>query len=149
MPLFEKQVELNTTAQELFDFLIRPENVLKINPKEMQMNFLDVPDVLEEDSELEVELLGFGIPQRVKQQITDFNNPTLIEISQIEGPLSKWIHQHEISEGPNGGVTLTERIDFEPPGGMIGMMITADKIMGYLNKGFSHRHDSLSDLYLD
>lgn len=147
MPLFEQSVSVNTSAEELFDFLIRPQNVLKINPPEMQMNLINVPEVLENDSKLNVELLGFGIPQRVVQQVTEFTSPSMFTVSQIEGPLSKWSHSHHFDGGAEGNVTLTERIDFEPPGGMIGFVITADKIKEYLEKGFAHRHVALKELF--
>ena len=44
---------------------------------------------------------------------------------------------------PDGTVLVTDRIEFEPPGGLLGMMLTADRLSSTLNKGLLHRHNAL------
>ena len=147
MPLFGKSVTVNTSIEELFNFMIRPANVMKINPPELKMNLIDVPEVLNENSVMKVDLLGFGIPQRVIYEITEFTTPTSFTMTQKEGPVQKWIQYHQLELVNPETTILTERIDFEPPGGMLGFMITADKIHKYLDQGIGHRQAKLQDVF--
>jgi ligand-binding SRPBCC domain-containing protein len=43
-------------------------------------------------------------------------------------------------------VEIIDKIEFEPPGGILGFMITADKIHESLEAGFYHRHQQLKKL---
>ncbi|MEZ6045014.1 MAG: hypothetical protein R3C11_05425 [Planctomycetaceae bacterium] len=147
MPIFEKSVTVNTPIEELFDFMIRPTKVMQINPPELKMNLLDVPEVLDGNSIMKVDLLGFGIPQRVIYEITEFNSPTRFTMAQTEGPVAKWIQSHDFTLVNPEVTILTERIDFDPPGGMLGFMLTADRIKDSLAKAYDHRHQELQKIF--
>ncbi|QDU80826.1 hypothetical protein Pla110_25610 [Polystyrenella longa] len=147
MPVFEKSVTVNTSIENLFNFMIRPANVMEINPPEMKMNLIEVPEVLDANSIMKVDLLGFGIPQRVIYEITEFSTPTSFTMTQKEGPVQKWIQYHQFELINPETTILTERIDFEPPGGMLGFMITADRIKKSLDEGIGHRQSKLQQLF--
>jgi hypothetical protein len=40
-------------------------------------------------------------------------------------------------------VTLINRIEFEPPGGLLGFLVTEDKILETLDDGFDFRRTAL------
>ena len=42
-----------------------------------------------------------------------------------------------------GGVRVTDRITFAPPGGMLGLLVNERKIRESLEEGFGHRHHEL------
>lgn len=145
MPQFQAQVALTCTPEQVFEFLIRPANALMISPPETALNYVDVPEVLELGSRLEFDLGGFGPPQRITHEVTVFESPRLFTESQVTGPLEKWVHQH-IVEVHEQGAQLTDLIEFEPPGGMIGFLVTADRIHESLQTGFAHRHEEMKKM---
>lgn len=142
MPQFSSSVLIDCPQEKVFDFLTRTENSLAISPPDMAMRYLDVPETLSLGSKVEFELGGFGVPQRVHHEVSAFDRPRLFTESQVTGPLRQWVHQH-ILEAQGDKTLLTDQIEFEPPGGMIGFLITADRIMESLQKGFAHRHAEL------
>ena len=56
------------------------------------------------------------------------------------------MHQHLLEEGPAGHVVSIDRIDFEPPGGLIGFLVTKRKIIDQLEGIFEHRHRQMRKL---
>ncbi|MEE3285727.1 MAG: hypothetical protein VX311_14190, partial [Planctomycetota bacterium] len=75
MPTFEARVALATTAETLFDFIVRPANLLEIMPSSTPLEVIDGPERLELGSELVVDLDGFGPTQRLAYEVTDFDEP--------------------------------------------------------------------------
>ena len=145
MPEFKAQVVLACPQVEVFEFLIRPANVLMISPPETALNYIDVPEVVELGSKIEFELGGFGPPQRIVHEITAFESPEMFEESQVSGPLGEWGHKHSI-EPHDEGAHLTDLIEFEPPGGIAGFLVTADRILESLQTSFGHRHQEMKKM---
>jgi ligand-binding SRPBCC domain-containing protein len=145
MPQFEAKVKVSRPPAEVFDFIIRPANILLISPPETALNYIDSPEAVSEGSVVEFELGGFGPPQRITHEITDFESPSRFTETQISGPLQMWVHRHEF-QACEEGTLVVDQIEFEPPGGMIGFLVTADRILESLKKNFSHRHSELKRL---
>lgn len=143
---FETSLLLNCTAETVFDFLVRPANVLKISPPEMQVSFFQPPEVLELGSRIEFEVRGYGQAQQMIHEITQIEVPTGFTEQQVKGPMKHWIHEHVFESAGDGGITVIDRIEFEPPGGLLGFLLTESRIVGSLQSGFAHRHRQLKQL---
>lgn len=143
MALFEAEVKVDCSSETVFDFLIRPANIESISPSAMPIKFLNAPEIFEQGSRLEFELGGFGPPQRVTHEITEFERPTGFTETLTAGPLPRFVHQHEIRPDDSGGTVVIDRIEFEPPGGLIGTLITEQRLMDSFKKAFQQRHESL------
>lgn len=57
----------------------------------------------------------------------------------IKGPLGSWIHDY-LLEPAEHGVTLVNKIAFAPPGGMLGMILTEQRLRDQLEEGYHHRN---------
>lgn len=144
MALFESSVTIECDAVTVFEFLIRPENLLRVLPPDSGLNYTNVPEQLELGSILEYELHGIGPVQHVKQEVTRFDHPYRFVESQVRGPLKEFEHDHLIEPlDGDGVVTVIDRITFLPPGGMAGFLITEDRIREKFRTGFEHRHQEL------
>lgn len=143
MASFETVLTLNCAGEMVFDFLIQPANVLKILPPEAGVNYLDVPERLELGSRLEFELTGIGPVQRVIHEVIEFRHPQRFTEKQVKGPLKRFEHQHIVESADNGKIRIIDRIEFEPPGGLAGFLITETRILDSLEEGFDHRHREL------
>ncbi len=146
MALFEASIEIARAPADVFDFLIRPALVLQTLPDNAGIRYIDVPEVLTPGVRIEFDLTIVGPPQRCVQEISEFVRPGKFVESQISGPLPVWRHEHVVETDGAGGSRVTDRIEFAPPGGLAGFLITEDRIRDSLVKGFAHRHGRLKEI---
>lgn len=146
MPEFETSVTLRCPADIAFDFLIRPANAIKVSPPSLGLTFLDAPAVLELGSKLQIKVQTWGQVVNMVHEITIFDRPNQFVEKQISGMFKMWQHEHHIETTASGDVLITDRIQFEPPGGLVGLIVTKDKILDQLEDGFFHRHGQLRKL---
>ena len=146
MALFESAVPLRCDQESVFDFLVRPANVHRILPADSGMTFLDVPEVLELGSRFQFQVAGFGPLLKAEHEITEFDAPHRLVATQRQGPLRVWIHEQVVQPDGSQTVMLIDRVTFEPPGGLAGFLVTEERIRGWLQKGFEHRHRKMKEL---
>jgi ligand-binding SRPBCC domain-containing protein len=127
MPLFKATTELDCSAEALFDFLSRPANVLKISPEEWHLHIVEAPDQCRLGSQITVQARRWGVPQKFVSKITAFEPHVLMTDELLHGPFRKFVHEHRL-EALGQKVRMLERIDFEPPGGLLGIVMTASRI---------------------
>lgn len=142
MPLFESRTELNRTAEEVFDFLIRPANLQAIAPEEMELEFVEAPEILSLGSRIVFKLQGFGVVQQIEHEIVAFDRPRGFTEKMTRGPLSFWQHDYVLEPTPQG-VLLLNRIQFEPPSGLLGMFLTAERLLEQLERSHARRSTAL------
>lgn len=134
MATFEHQAEYACSAEGLFDFLSRPENIARLSDPGMGIRFLSAPETLSEGAALEFEILKFGQKIRATHQIVQFDRPRLVIEQQVAGPMKLWRHEHEYVVTDNGMIKR-DRIEFQLPGGLIGLFLSEDKIIDHLEDG--------------
>jgi len=143
MPTFEIRTEVLVSPEILFDFIIRPANMQAIAPADTGMAIIEAPEVLETGSKLVFKVQAYGIVQQLEHEIVLVEHPRLLHEKMTKGPLPKWEHQYLVEPHGEGHAALTNKIEFEPPGGMLGMILTADRIMQQLEDGYAHRSEAL------
>jgi|HubBroStandDraft_6_1064221.scaffolds.fasta_scaffold18031_6 ligand-binding SRPBCC domain-containing protein len=143
MALLEASVSLRCPVERVFDFLVSTENFTKIVPPDLKLKLVQSPERLVLGSRFEVQISGFGIPQNVIYEITEYVEPHRFQESQVKGPLGRYVHDHALAPQGDGTVRVVDRIDFEPPGGMLGFLLTADRLKTSLEQGLTHRHREL------
>jgi ligand-binding SRPBCC domain-containing protein len=146
MPFVEATNSISCPAEKAFDFLTKTANLLHLVPNELRLSVLNAPPQLTLGSRLEVQILAFGPPQNVTYEITDYSRPHRFTETQVKGLLPRYVHEHLLVTQSNGTLLITDRIEFEPPGGLIGFMVTADRLRTNLERGLSHRHGALKRL---
>ncbi|MGE5191025.1 MAG: SRPBCC family protein [Deltaproteobacteria bacterium] len=146
MPIFETSVALECPRERAFEFLLRPANVALISPPELGLSFINAPEVVELGSRIEFKIQGYGQVQTMVHEITGLVHPQRITETQIRGLFAKWVHEHAFETNEQGQVIVIDRIDFKPPAGLLGLLVTADKILDQLEEGFAHRHTRLQKL---
>jgi ligand-binding SRPBCC domain-containing protein len=86
-----------------------------------------------------------GIPQRLESEVTVFEPDVLFADEQRAGPFRKWVHSHRF-EAVDGGTRVRDEIEFEPPGGLLGLVVTAAFIQRDLERAFAYRRQKLEEL---
>lgn len=148
MPIFESRTELPASMEQVFDYIVRPANLQAIAPPEMQFVFVEPPEVIALGSRLTCKAQAYGMIQTLTYEIIDLKEPHHFREKMVEGPLQLWLHDYIVEKHPTEqSVTLINRIEFEPPAGLLGFIVTADKIMDALEDGFDYRRDLLKKMF--
>jgi ligand-binding SRPBCC domain-containing protein len=145
MPVFEASQVLLRPVEEVFTFFRDPANLVRISPPELHMRLVEGPALLELGSRIVFQGRRWGIPQRVVSEVTAYDPPTMFSDAQVEGPFRKWVHTHRFEAAP-AGTLMTDHIDYEPPGGMLGLVATAGVIDRDLRWIFEYRTNRLAEL---
>lgn len=143
MAEFKTSTTVACPVEQAFDFLIRPANAVRISPPALGLVFTQAPEVLEIGSRFEFKVQGWGQVQTLQHEVISLDRPRQFIEQQVKGPFKKWVHEHSVLVNSDGEVVVFDRIEFEPPGGLIGLLITSQKIIDHLEEGFYHRHQEL------
>ncbi len=146
MPVFETSVTLDCPRERAFDFLLRPANVARIAPPELGLSFISAPEIVSLGSRIEFKVQGFGQVQTMLHEISTLIYPQQITETQIRGLFASWVHEHAFETNAQGQAIVIDRINFKPPAGLLGLLITANRILEHLEDGFAHRHAELRKL---
>ncbi|MBS0264273.1 MAG: hypothetical protein JSS02_20210 [Planctomycetes bacterium] len=146
MPTFETRIVLSRPRVQVFDFLVRTSNLIDLIPKDSGMQVISVPEIIEPGSRLEFRANAFGQTLDIVHEITELVTPEKITEVQVKGLFKKFVHEHVVEEGPGGEVVAIDRIQFEPPGGLLGFVVTAKRIQDQFASLFNYRHQQMRRL---
>jgi ligand-binding SRPBCC domain-containing protein len=145
MPVFEASQVLPWPVAEVFAFFRDPANLVKISPPELHLSLVEGPGQIALGSRVVFRGRRWGIPQRMVSDITAFDAPVTFTDAQVEGPFRKWVHTH-LFEEVAGGTRVSDRIEYEPPGGLLGLVAKAAVIERDLKWIFEYRTKKLAEL---
>lgn len=145
MAEFKHEQRLACPAETLFDFLSRPANVLRLSRPESKLTFVSAPEVLESGSEIEFEVHAYGMSQSVVHQIVAVERPRRILERMLHGPLEDLEHEH-LFEANGRETLLVDVIRFEPPRGLLGLLLTEERLRRSFEQSFDFRRQALEEL---
>lgn len=146
MPNFSSALDLARGPAEVFAFLARPANLVQLAPPEMPLELVEGPEILRLGSQMTWKVRRWGISQRIVSEVTEYEENTLLTESHRQGPLKAWTHRRRF-EACEAGTRLHDEIDFELPGGILGMILTADMVLADIRKGLAYRDRKLAQMW--
>jgi len=146
VPVFEISQTFSRGLKEVFDFFTQPARVLLASPPELHLHLEEAPACLCLGARVAVRGRRWGIPHRAVSEVTLFEPDVQFVEEQREGPFRRWVHTHRF-EVVEAGVLVRDHIDFEPPGGILGMTITAARVLRDLEWVFGYRRARLEELF--
>jgi ligand-binding SRPBCC domain-containing protein len=146
MPQFSSSLELSRPTHAVFDYLARPANLVQLAPAEMRLDLVRAPDRLQLGSVMHWKARRMGISQALVNEVTAFEEAVLIAEEQRQGPFKRWAFVHRF-EATALGTCITEELTYEPPGGLLGMLVTAEMIQRELEKLFAYREQRLREIF--
>ena len=136
---------LDCSAAELRAFLGRTANLPQISNPDLELEILSAPEIVTLGRRIEFRITAFGFKQRATHEYVNVEELQIIE-DQVEGPLRVWKHAQQIEIITASQCRLTDRVEFEPPGGMLGYLLTEAKVLTSIQDGMQIRYDALSDI---
>lgn len=145
MPDAVCSTNLNCTAAALREYLGKTSNLKNITDPDMHLRIVQADEEIQEGSEIEFQVSTYGLKQTMKHRYTTVSE-SLIQSEQIEGPTRNWVHQVIIEQAGDTACKLTDKIEFEPPGGMMGFVMTEAKIRESILEGMEFRYEALAEI---
>jgi ligand-binding SRPBCC domain-containing protein len=145
MPRFTQQITLPRPLDAVWDFFLQPANIVRVAPPELHMKLVEGPERLELGSKIILKGRRWGIPQRVVSEVVTFEPKVMFADEQRQGPFKKWRHTHRF-ETVSEGTRVEDVIDFEPPGGLLGLIVTEAFVRKDLEWIFGYRAEKLREL---
>ena len=151
MPLyqFRKQQKVNTTIDELWDFISSPGNLKEITPDYMGFDITseELPTKMYPGMIICYKVSPLlGIKTTWVTEITQVRDKEYFVDEQRVGPYNIWHHQH-IIEPIENGVLMTDIVSYKPPFGFLGAIANSIMIKSKLNEIFDYRTIALEKRY--
>src|SRR5207248_11543672 len=112
----------------------------------LQMRLIEGPEVLAPGARVRLSARRWGMVRELVSEVTAFEVGALIVEEQREGPFAAWKHTQRFTAMPDGGSRRVDVVDYEAPGGMLGLMLSAAAIERELRASFEHRNGRLVEL---
>jgi ligand-binding SRPBCC domain-containing protein len=142
MPVFEASVLLTREPAEVFARFVEPSWLIATAPPELSLRLVEAPPALSLGARTTVAGRRWGIPHRVTLEVTAFEADRLLVEEQREGPFKRWVVTHRF-EPAGGGTRLTARVEFEPPGGLLGLTVTEAFVRREIETLWAYRAERL------
>lgn len=145
MAIFEEELLLPVSRVVLFEFLSRPANIVKVSDPNLGLKFHGAPEIVAKGSRIVIEMMAMSQVQKAIHEITEYTPHELIVETQIEGPMRAWRHEHHFEEAGDQ-TRMIDRIEFEKPGGIVGLLLTEGRVTDMLEENFFQREQNLRRL---
>jgi ligand-binding SRPBCC domain-containing protein len=147
MPIFEISECYAATPLRAFELFRQPAERVRLAPPELHLRLEEGPTEMRLGSRLAVRGRRWGVTQRMASEITAFEDGVRIVEEQRQGPFRSWRHEQRFEASPDGGVRITDAIEYEPPGGVLGRLATAETIRRELERAFAYRRERLTEMF--
>jgi ligand-binding SRPBCC domain-containing protein len=88
----------------------------------------------------------WGLRYRGVTEVIAFAPEAFFIEEQKEGAFRQWLHAHRFAATAAGGTRVTDEIDYEPPGGLLGLLLTPAAVERELGEYFRYRNEQLVEL---
>lgn len=146
MPQHQTELSLDVPVRSAWDFLTTTANIPKIALPEIQLVIEEAPSHLEQGSRIRFCIEVMGAIIHATHEIVEFVPYERYVEEQVEGSFASWRHEHEFLTGDGGRTIVRDTIDFERPGGLVGLLMTENRVRKQLDEGFEHRAFRLQQL---
>ncbi len=146
---FRKELYINTSVEEIWDFISSPKNLKEITPNNMGFDIRtpNLPAKIYEGMIISYTVRPLlGVPTHWVTEITHVRDQFYFVDEQRVGPYKLWHHQHIIMPEKNG-VLMKDIVSYQPPFGMLGRMANLIVIKNKLNEIFDYRSQILNKIF--
>lgn len=148
MHRIESTLIVPISIEEAWDFFSKPQNLLKVTPKKMNMTILseNLPEMYEGMViSYRVSPL-FGIPLPWSSEITTVEQNSYFVDSMIEGPFAIWHHEHHF-KAVEGGTEIRDIINYKVPLGIIGELFHPLLVKSQVQEIFNYRAEVIPKIF--
>lgn len=128
----------------MFRFFSRSENLARLTPPAMRLEFLTRSAEMAPDSVIEYRMRPLlGIPLRWRTRIVAIEPPTSFRDISEQGPYRRWDHVHRFRE-VDGGTEIEDEVTYELPLGPLGDLVHRLVVRRELERVFQFRAEAIA-----
>ena len=147
MHSLEQTQRIAASPEHAFAFFSDPANLACITPPWLNFRIAgEPPDPIMEGVRIEYRIRWIVFRLRWVTRITRWNPPSGFQDVQEEGPYRTWIHTHAFRP-VEGGVEMSDRVDYDLPFGPIGRIAHALIVRRQLRKIFDFRAKAIEEIF--
>lgn len=145
----ERELVLNTAAQDVWDFLANPRNLNELTPPDLQFEILTkLPERIYNGLTIHY---AIGIPlfgrQRWLTEIKHIAEGRSFVDEQRQGPYRFWYHYHAVEPLAAHRTKMIDRVTYQLPFGLLGRVVHAVQVKKMLTDIFNYRNRRLIELF--
>jgi ligand-binding SRPBCC domain-containing protein len=149
MYLLEREIILNSDPDKVWEFLATPVNLNELTPPSLDFQILsEVPAKMYNGLMIlyEIRIPFFGRHSWLTE-IKHIREGTFFIDEQRLGPYKLWYHQHLVEPSENGKTRMLDRVVYQLPYGIIGVMVHKFWVRNMLEEIFDYRTERLRELF--
>ncbi len=146
MPTYTSEVTVQSSQKTLYDFFLNPHNLPEVTVPELELSINSAPDVVEAGSSVEFSVTRFGQEIHAEHEVVAADGQAIVE-RQVKGVMKSWEHTRKFVAVSASECRVENTIEFEGPGGLIGVMMTEAKIRKMLDDGFEYQNEQLKQKF--
>jgi len=150
--VFEYASNLKADPRKVFEFHLQPKNISRVNPWWIRVVELQSPEQIVAGARIRLKVRSMGLPQTWEvtvREVEDFSGipgrAHVLDVAQ-RGPFPFWRHLHEFWAAPDGTTGLVDRVEFLPPGGLVGVLLLP-LIRKVFTEMFRARHEATRKIF--
>jgi ligand-binding SRPBCC domain-containing protein len=136
VPTFVKSVLIDAPISAVFRFHERDDALSLLTPAFPKLRVIRRIGAIEPGARVE---LRIGIFSWTALH-TEYEQDRLFVDEQIQGPFARWVHRHEFEDAGGGKTRLTDRVEYQLPGGPLTDVLFGWIVRQGLTSMFNHRH---------
>jgi len=126
--VFRHVEETTVSAAELFGLFVRPALALALVPSAGLELVAGPPSgVLVVGETVTLRTRRYGLSQQVVHRVEAIDEPRCLVVVQTRGPLKAY-RLEQVFEPTDAGTRLVEEVTFDPPGGVLGQLLTEGRL---------------------
>lgn len=147
MAIIEHSSVIKAPASRLFEFFLDPHNLTQIMPPGVKVNEVDAIVPLRLGSVFSLRGRNGWLRFQWYGHIVEFDPPHVIVDEQLKGPFRSFRHTHRFRSIDDQYTLTIDRVEYEPPLGILGKVANACFIRSRLRRMFRYRHQELKELF--
>lgn len=132
-------VELNSSAEETFNFFASPLNLGLTTPAWLGFKIIEMPDTLNKGSKILYKIKLGPIYIKWCTLIAEWEPSHLFVDFQFQGPYSLWWHEHRVKTLSKNSSIIEDNVTYKVPFGIFGRIAHYFFIRKTLNRIFNYR----------
>jgi len=149
MHCLKRTIKLPISVEEAWNFFSNPRNLQKITPENMGFN---ITSEFFKEKMYAGQIITYivspmlGIKMNWMTEITQVKDKEFFIDEQRVGPYKIWHHQHHF-KAIDGGVEMTDIIDYVVPLGFLGRLVEPILVRGKLKEIFDYREVKMDEMF--
>jgi ligand-binding SRPBCC domain-containing protein len=145
MPSFSIVQRFPFPLPAVFDFFRRPGNVTAVAPPELNLTLVEAPATVVLGTFIIIQARRWGLSQRIVTEVVELEEERIIVEEQRQGPFRSWRHERRFGAVAEKETEVSERINYETPGGMLGLFLKPAAVEAELLLAFTYRQERINE----